>query len=121
MDGTARTNIGADDRPISPLLLLAGARRADSGGVSRAHARRAGNSADRVDGKGFPDMRSPDYYQGRADETRQIADCVDDPGSRRDLLQAAREWEELMRTALAMQDGVFAYPPFTVIRGGRPQ
>jgi len=66
-------------------------------------------------------MRSPDYYQGRADETRQIADCVDDPGSRRDLLQAAREWEELMRTALAMQDGVFAYPPFTVIRGGRPQ
>ena len=66
-------------------------------------------------------MRSPDYYQGRADETRQIADCVDDPGSRRDLEQAAREWDKLMRFARDLQEGVFAYAPFTVIRGGRPQ
>src|SRR5215472_5063927 len=121
MDGDPRGATHADHRAVPSLYPLARLWRARARGVSRAHARRAGNSADRIDREGFPAMRSPDYYQGRADETRQIADCVDDPGSRRDLLQAAREWEELMRTALAMQDGVFAYPPFTVIRGGRPQ
>jgi len=65
-------------------------------------------------------MRHFEYYLGRADETRQIAECVDDPGSKRDLEQAAREWDQLMRFARDLQEGVFAYPPFALIQGGKP-
>lgn len=45
-------------------------------------------------------MRHPEYYRGRAEETRVIADCVKNKEERESLLKYAQQYEDLVRTAI---------------------
>ena len=44
-------------------------------------------------------MRQPEYYLGRADETRVIADAALDPKARDELIKIAAEYDDLAKQA----------------------
>jgi hypothetical protein len=44
-------------------------------------------------------MRHPEYYLGRADETRVIADATVNPSARDSLIKIAAEYEDLAKLA----------------------
>jgi hypothetical protein len=44
-------------------------------------------------------MRHPEYYLGRADEARRMAQATVDPKARDDLIKCAMEYEDLAKQA----------------------
>jgi hypothetical protein len=61
-------------------------------------------------------MRHPEYYYGRAEEARTIAQATIDPGARKTLLQRAAEHEGLAKLAATQKSEELA----NKVKFGRP-
>ena len=68
-------------------------------------------------------MRHPQYYLGRADETRVIAEATLDPHARDFLLSCVAEYELLAKLATKPKGDALATLALAngVDRGGRPR
>ena len=53
-------------------------------------------------------MRHPEYYLGRAEESRIIAEATVDPKARRTLIECAAEYEDLARLATVQKSAELA-------------
>ena len=65
-------------------------------------------------------MRQPEYYLGRADETRVIADAALDPKARDELIKIAAEYDDLAKLATTQQSEHLAGAVKSVVVAKRP-
>ena len=61
-------------------------------------------------------MRHPEFYYGRAEEARIIAQATIDPEARKTLIQRAAEYEDLAKLATAQKSEELA----NKVKFGRP-